>query len=173
VVWDGESHATGKAWADCDQKPGCKSALAVEPARGRAGTAALSLRGDGPGWIGGGWNFFGWWPKDAGLDVSAETHLVFWLRGEAPTAEAAPAALTVSLRCSGAEQCESAGVEIQKYVTTDRPFDGAWHEVAIPLADLAKNGFNPRTVWELVLGTWSNAPKSFALSVDDVGFETR
>jgi len=175
VVWDGdETGGAAKGWADCDKKPACKALLGPEPGVGRNNSIGLKFAGEGPGWIGSGWNLFGWWPKDAGVDVSGTTHLVLWVKVEIKNAEQgfAPDALTVALKCSNSDKCISNPAPLAKY-TKDKLLDGQWHEIAVPLSDVKKVEFDPKKVWEVGVNVWSETPKSFTVFVDDISFQKR
>lgn len=175
VVWDGDETGTAaKGWADCDKKPNCKSALAPEPGAGRNNSVGLKFKGEGTGWVGGGWNLFGWWPKDAGLDISDTTHLVLWVKLEAKDAKEGvdPNAITVGIKCSNNDKCASNPANIAKY-TTGNLLDAQWHEIAVPLADVNKPEFDKKKVWEVNIGAWSETPKNFTVYVDDISFQKR
>lgn len=172
VFWDGEGAGeSAKGWADCDKKgDGCKATLVPEPKAGVEDSMGLHFHGEGPGWIGLGWNFIGWWPEDGGVDVSGYEKLTFSIKVEAESAELAPdlGALNVSLRCSKGKK-DSAAVTIKAYAPD--LLDGEWHDVAVPLGEFAKEEFDPGTVWEMSLSTWSAAPKKFDIYVDNIAVE--
>jgi hypothetical protein len=175
VIWDGDKiGAAGQGWADCDKKPDCKTVVAKASGAGANKSDGLKWHGEGPGWAGMGWNWFGWWPETAGTDITPYANLTFQIRveGKAHDAGLDPAALTTLLRCSKNKK-ESARVAIQKY-TADFA-DGQWHEVIIPIADLVKSneggGFDPKTAWEFDLANWSATPRDFDIYVDDIAVE--
>jgi hypothetical protein len=65
-------------------------------------------------------------------------------------------------------------LDVTRYCPT--ALDGAWHEIAIPVADLVVEGskFNPKKVWEL--RTESHTASSqvpYAIYFDDISFERR
>jgi hypothetical protein len=173
IVWNGEGVGeTAKGWSDCDKKPNCKVALAPAPGAGKDGTSALKFHGEGAGWLGGGWNWFGWYPANGGVDISGYKNLTFWLRIDA-SGETAPelSAITVSLRCSNGGK-DSASAALDRYAKEAR--DGKWHKVSIPI-DLLRRGpgkqYDPTTTWEFVIGEWSATPRKFDIYIDDIGFE--
>jgi len=99
VVWNGDSEGSNaKGWADCDKKPLCKSSLAPQASTGVKRSVGLKLHGEGDGWIGGGWNFYGWWPADAGLDITAYKSFKLAIRIESPHALILTPSLTFSAR---------------------------------------------------------------------------
>ena len=176
VVWDGDAEVgKGKGWADCDRKPQCKSNLAPQAGAGVKASVGLRLRGEGVGWIGGGWNFFGWWPADAGIDISAHKSFKFAIRIDSKDGSSAPdpRALTVRLKCSSKKEgCESESMNVAKQIKGNL-YDGAWHVAIFPLADtIKKTGFDSKKVWELDLDTWSKTNKDFSVYIDDIAFSS-
>jgi len=174
TIWDGEgAGAAAKGWADCDKKPDCKATLDALPGVGKDGSAGLKFVGEGPGFVGFGWNWFGWYPETAGTDVSAQKQLSFWVKLVPASAEQAPdlGGVTVSLGCSK-DKKSSASVpfnEIDK-----EALDGQWHKVTVPLTVLRKGdgkAFDLKTVWEFRIGTWATTPRKFEIYVDDIAFE--
>ncbi len=172
-IWDGDKVGSGQGWADCDKKPGCKSTVVKASGAGMKGSAGLKFHGEGPGWLGMGWNWFGWYPETAGTDISRYANLTFQIRVESKSPETAvdPAAVTALLGCSKGKK-SSADAAVQKY-TADFA-DGQWHKVAIPIADLlsgAGSVFDPGTAWEFRLSAWSATPREFTIYVDDIAAE--
>jgi hypothetical protein len=173
VIWDGDKVGAGQGWADCDKKPGCKATVVKAAGAGMNGGAGLKFHGEGPGWLGMGWNWFGWYPETAGTDISQYTNLTFQIRLEnkSPDAAVDPAAVTALLGCSRGKK-SSADAAIQKY-TADFA-DGQWHKVAIPIADLMSGAgavFDPGTAWEFRMSEWSASPRDFTIYVDDIAAE--
>ncbi len=172
LIWDGDS-AGSKAdgWADCDTKPGCKATVAMDSSGGVDGSAGLHFHASGPKWIGMGWNWFGWWPENAGIDISGYDVLRFSLRFDVPKPADAPdpSAVTVALVCSNGKQ-GSASVALDRYLKN--PGDGKWHEVEIPLSEFykGKDGqkFDPKTAWELTFGTWAGSTRTFDAYIDNI-----
>ena len=173
VIWDGDKVGAGQGWADCDKKPGCKSAVAKVSGAGVNGGAGLKFHGEGPGWLGMGWNWFGWYPETAGTDISRYTNLTFQIRVESKSPDSAidAASVTTALGCSKGKKT-SADAAIQKY-TADFA-DGQWHKVAIPIADLTSGpgaAFDPGTAWEFRVSEWSATPRDFTIYLDDIAAE--
>jgi hypothetical protein len=174
VIWDGDEHGgTAKGWQDCDKKAdGCKATLTPAASIGRDGSVGLRFHGEGPGWIGGGWNWQGWWPADAGTDISGYKSLVFWFRIEAANKDEAPDpnSINVSLKCSSnKEKGQSKSIPTAKFVDGD-VLDGQWHQVTVPIDALMNGAFDPKTAWEFVFGTWSGSPRKFDIIFDDIQF---
>lgn len=171
MLWDGEGAGDGaKGWADCDKKPNCKGTLAPAPGKGTDDSTALHFHGEGDGWIGGGWNFIGWWPEDGGIDVSGYGKLTFDIKVNSESEELAPdaGALNVALRCSKGKK-DSEAVTIKNYAPD--VLNGEWHKVEIPLGEFAKEEFDPTTMWEIDLSTWSQSPKKFDIYLDNIAVE--
>lgn len=172
LLWDGDTTAgTAKGWADCEDKGSCTTKLEVASDKGVNGSAAVHFQGQGSRWIGMGWNWFGWWPKNAGSDISPYDTLKFSLRVVVsdPNNAPQPAAMTVALRCSAGEKT-SASVTLERYV--QNPGDGKWHDIEVPLAEFYKGdpgkSFDPKSTWELNLGTWAPHNRSFDIYLDNI-----
>lgn len=173
VIWDGDKASAGQGWADCDKKPTCKATVAKAGSIGADGSVGIKFHGEGPGWIGMGWNWFGWYPETAGTDLTPYTNLTFQMRVEGKSAETAPdpGAVSASLGCSKGKK-NSADASIQKY-TADFT-DGKWHKVVIPIADLTSGvgtAFDRATAWEFRISNWSATPRDFNIYVDDIAIE--
>jgi hypothetical protein len=176
VVWDGDKvGGSAKGWADCDKKPGCKGAV-VAAEIGVEGSKGFKFHGEGPGWIGMGWNWFGWWPETAGNDFRPYDLLTFSIKVEAMSEELAPtaAAISVGMRCSTGKK-DSAGVSLEKYLRKVEL--GKWADVKIPLKEFYKGKagkeFDPATVWELNINTWSDGERNFDIIIDNVAAEKK
>lgn len=170
LLWDGDDpKSTAKGWADCEDKGSCTTKLEVQNGEGVNGSAAVHFQGQGARWIGMGWNWFGWWPKDAGSDISPYDTLTFSLRVVVPDPNNAPPPpmLTVALRCSAGEKTSSS-VTLERYL--QNPGDGKWHDIEIPLAEFYKGntGFDPKSTWELNFGTWAPHERSFDIYLDNI-----
>lgn len=174
IIWDGDDNGlSAKGWQDCDKKPDCKATLAPTPAVGFNNSVGLKAHGEGPGWIGFGWNWFGWYPENGGTDVSGYKYLKLRIRVEAKSPEEAPdpSSMSVSLKCSSnKEKGQSKDVALAKH-SKENLIDGQWHEVSLPLADMKKDEFDPKTAWEFVFSTWSPVPRNFNIYLDDIRFE--
>lgn len=174
VIWDGDENGTGaQSWADCDQKAACKTKAGMEAGVGLNGTNGIKFHGEGPGWIGMGWNLFGWYPENAGIDLTPYSHLTFQIRVEAKTPADAPepGAITAVLGCS-ANKINSSSVSIEKYAKGFT--DGKWHKVEIPIAAFVKGPgakFDLQSFWELRISIWSGSPRNFDIYVDDIAAE--
>jgi len=167
--WDG-----GKSWADCDDKPHCLATFAATAGAGVHGGKALKLHAEGRGWIGAGWNWFGWYPRTAGTDLSPYESLSFQIRVEpaSPAAGPDPGTVAVVLACSNSRK-SSARVQVRKY---DESFDdGKWHKIAVPLTEFTSGqeagGFDLKKTWELQLSTWNGSPHDFNIYVDQIAAE--
>ena len=173
VIWDGDKIGAGQGWADCDKKPGCKATVAKVSGAGVNGGAGIKFHGEGPGWLGMGWNWFGWYPENAGTDISPYANLTFQVRVENKSPDTAldPASVTALLGCSKGKK-GSADAAVQKYAADFA--DGQWHKVAIPIADLmsgAGAAFYPATAWEFRVSAWSAAQRDFTIYIDEIAVE--
>jgi hypothetical protein len=176
VIWDGDGGGLsgGKSWADCDKKGACKSTITPAAKKGKDGTTGLVFHAEGEGWQGGGWNWFGWWPENAGADIRPYTHLVIWVKVTAKSPELLPeaGALGFALGCSAGKK-NSAAINFTKY--DKNLLDGQWHKITVPLADFyaGKDGseFDPATAWEIRFNHWAGTARNFDIIVDDVAVE--
>ena len=167
IVWNGEDAAKGGGWA-APQKD--TNSFKAQTATAKSGDTALELRLEGGAWMGGGWNWFGWWPEDAGTDTTDHTHLVFWIKQTGNVEN-----LTVALTCSSTKNATET-VQVATYMKAADPKNEGWREVAIPLADFkaaADKPFDRKTVWGIDFGSWSQDERAFSLFIDDIGFAKR
>jgi hypothetical protein len=177
VIWDGDKVAPGQSWADCGKKDlKCKSTLAKTGGAGANGSTGLKWHGEGPDWMGAGWNWFGWYPVGSGTDITPYTNLTFQIKIDAKSPELAPDpdALGIGLTCSNSKlkSCTTARISPHKYVADFA--DGQWHKVVLPIADLLVGDgitFDKGTTWEFDFNEWSGAPRDFNVYVDDIAFE--
>jgi hypothetical protein len=173
AIWDGDGAGGGsQGWDSCDKKPECKTKLGPDSGSGVNGSTALKFHGEGPGWLGMGWNLFGWYPETAGIDISPYSHLTFQIRVEVKSAEAAPDYLGLSLGSSNKKSKDSADMAIEKYAKAFA--DGKWHKIEIPISALTKGAgaqFDLTSFWEFRLHTWTGTPKNFDIYIDDITVE--
>jgi len=170
VIWDGDSVAKGQGWASCDKEGACKVTFAPAPGAGASGSNGLKLHGEGEGWQGGGWNWFGWYPENAGTDLSGYDDLKFSVKVTGAAKEKTPTASGINLAfgCSK-DKKTSADASLGKYAADGA--DGQWHEVSIPLKDFFDGKgaeCDPRTAWEIRVSSWSGTPVNFDLVIDNV-----
>jgi hypothetical protein len=173
VIWDGDKVGGGQGWADCTKKPGCKSALTKTPGVGVDGSTALKFHGEGTDWIGAGWNWANYDPASGGTDISQYTTLTFQIRVESGAGGPAmdPSSLSVLLGCVK-DKKDSADLSVQQYVKDFA--DGNWHKVVIPIGELTKGkggAFDLKAAWQFVFTTWSAAPRTFTIYVDQIAAE--
>ena len=150
--------------------------LVVDEKAGKDGVPALHFHGEGAGWFGAGWNWCGWWPADAGNDISAKKNLHFWVKGKT-AGDDKGVAFTVALASSNAAAPDKPGktgaVNIADYVA--KWADGEWHEITIPLADLdkgakAESKLDAAKAWELDIGSWAQDDRKLDVWLSDIGF---
>jgi hypothetical protein len=173
-IWDGDGAGAGaQGWEACDKTPNCEAKVGPEPGSGVDGSTGLKLHGKGPGYIGMGWNLFGWYPENAGIDLSPYTHLTFQIRVQAKTPADAPepGAVGVLLGCSSRKK-DSATLPVERYAKGFS--DGKWHKVSLPISAFVKGPgaqFDLGSFWEFRITTWSGTPRDFDLFVDDIAAE--
>ena len=171
VIWDGDGVKRGQGWASCDKEAeGCKSTLVDTAGEGANGTSGLKLHGEGPGWQGGGWNWFGWWPENAGTDISGYDELTLDVKVTGAAKDKTPVAdaINLSMGCSAAKK-NSADAPLGKYAANAT--DGQWHQVKIPLKDFFSGKgaeCDSRTAWEFRVGAWSAGPVNFDIVIDNI-----
>ncbi|MGB8355995.1 MAG: glycoside hydrolase family 44 protein [Chthoniobacteraceae bacterium] len=166
IVWDGEKITRGQSWV-APQKP--VNSFRSQTDEKHSGLAALELHGEGSASIGGGWNWFGWYPDDAGTDTTNFQNFTFWMKVEGDTK---PESLILELNSSSKKTTKS--VNIASYC--DDLMDGEWHDVVIPLRDIYKDAdpdFDPKKVWMANFNTWSPTERNFSIYIDDIGFDNR
>ena len=175
MIWDGDNAGTGaQGWDSCDQKPACQVKAAMAPGVGVDGSNGLKFHGEGSGWIGMGWNLFGWYPENAGVDLSPYTHLTFQVKVDMkPAADGArdPGAAAVLLGCSR-NKFDSTDAPIDKFMKGFA--DGQWHKVSIPVSTFTKGKgakFDPTSFWEFRISTWGGTPRTFDIIIDDIAAE--
>jgi len=160
MVWDGA--ALGGGW----RAPGPPTLVPVRDANEqRHGHAVVHCHGEGSNFANFGWNWSGWPPADGGTDLTAMRTLIFAIR-----IVGVPAADSVRVALDGSSSKVSSNeVDLVPLVPGLR--DGAWHEVAIPLASLLEgSAFNARKAWELRILTWSHGTRTTDIYLDEVGF---
>jgi len=176
IIWDGDGGGLpgGKGWASCDEKAACKSKVSSEKGVGRDGSTGLKWHSEGPAWRGFGWNLFGWWPQDAGIDLSGYKDLAMWVKIEADSPDLAPPldSIVIALGCSKGQKT-SANASASKY--EKNLLDGKWHKLTIPISQFKKGKegreFDLGTTWELRFSAWAPSSRNFNLYLDDVYVE--
>lgn len=163
IVWDGEKEG-GAAWAMPEAN---KSTLKPQTETVHAGMGALAFSGEGKDWTSCGWNWHGWWPKNAGTDISQYANLVFWLK----SGGAAPDTLKVCLTSNNRKPT----LQVSITAFCANVADGTWHEVVIPLRALYGDHteFDPKNAWEIAIHTYSAESRKLAFFLDDIGFDNR
>ena len=166
VVWDGDQRNGGKGWVSPQTGT---NFFRCQPSDTNTNKTQLEFHGEGALYIGGGWNWRGYWPPTTGTDVTTNRNLAFWLKVDG---RAKPEILHVALASAGATNT-SRHVDLAGYA--EDLADGQWHEVVIPLPDLADpaSDFNPAKTWEFQFHTWSPTPREFSIFVKEIAFDNR
>jgi hypothetical protein len=176
VIWDGDDVSRGKGWASCDkQAEGCKVVFEPTPGAGANGSSGLKLHAEGPGWQGGGWNWHGWWPENAGTDLTVYDELSFSVKITADKKEQVPTVggINLAFGCS-LDKKTSENAPLGKYAANAT--DGAWHDVKIPLKDFFSGKgaeCDSHTAWEIRVGSWSGTPVNYDLVLDNIRVEKK
>jgi hypothetical protein len=162
TAWDGSTDKGG-GWTTPKSD---KISLSAD-GEGYKGKKSVQFKADASGFIGFGWNWIGWYPPGAGTDASAADRIRFYVK---LTGDAKPHDFNVHLSSSNGKP--SKDVQLSKYVTVNGAdmTDGNWHEIAIPLKDLANADFDPKAVRELDMGQWSADSVKFTLLIDSIQF---
>jgi hypothetical protein len=174
MIWDGDDVGTGaQPWESCEPKPSCEAKASADSGSGTKGSVALKFHAKGSGFLGMGWNLFGWYPENAGVDLTPYSHLSFQIRAEVKSNSPVPdpGFTTVLLGCS-ANKFDSESVPIEKFAKGFA--DGKWHKVTIPLSAFTKGKgakFDAHSFWEFRVGTWAGAPRMFDIYIDDIAAE--
>ena len=175
MIWDGDETGTGaQPWESCDQAPKCQSKATSTPDVGVNGSNGLKFHGEGSGWIGMGWNIFGWYPENAGIDLTPYSHLTFQIKVDMkPAADGTrdPGAAAILLGCSR-NKFDSASAPIAKFMKGFA--DGKWHKVEIPITQFTKGKgakFDPTSFWEFRVSTWAGDSRTFDIIIDDIAAE--
>ena len=170
VIWDGDTKADGKAWTSPTSD---KITLKPNTKENHGGKQSLEFHGEGKDWMGYGWNWFGWWPADAGTDLSSADRVSLWVK---VTGDKKPADFNFALISSGGKDKKNTPpLAMTKYVKDAKPLtDGDWHQVIIPLKDIYadKTDFDPKLAWEFDIGEFSQDDVNFSIFVDNVQFLT-
>ena len=162
LVWNGDEEAKGGGWLWPEQAPMTKPAPAATAAR--VGKMGLAMHIEGVPTCGFGWNWFGWFPKEAGTDISAMGSLLLTIRVDGSVK---PTALRVQVKSN--DNQGTAEVDLLPLYPT--LCDGRWHEVAVPLATLRASGkLDPTKAWELCIATSAPTAMTCDISIDEIGF---
>jgi hypothetical protein len=174
-VWTGEpGHDTGSGWDACqDEHTRCSTELRAVPGAGREQSVGLQFSAQGPEWMGFGWNWLSWWPKEAGTDISRRNslELAIKLAGE-PGQRPEPRTLTIALGGSALDGNDA--TEAIAIADFDPDFaDGQWHDVTLPLGAMLRGKgerFDTQRAWSFTIGAWNQGERKYEIFVDDVRF---
>ena len=168
VVWDGETHDKGSSWVN----PTTSTFLRAH-GDAHSGDTALELKfHDKQIWIGFGFDWFDWKTgRNLGTDTSKMTNLDFWIKSKGLAED-----LQVQLLCNGdvvdTPEHHAPKMSIVKYCPSFR--DGQWHEVVIPLRDMAyPKGYDPKVVTMIDFGFYTQVEAQGAILIDDIVFDNR
>jgi len=173
-VWTGEpGHDRGSGWGSCDERAGCTAELLAAPGAGRDGSVGLHFSAHGPEWMGFGWNWFSWWPKEAGTDISRRNSLALAIQVVAKPGQG-PEPHTVTLALGGSAQGGHDATEAIPIVDFAPDFaDGHWHDVTLPIGAMLRGKgerFDTQRAWSFTIGAWNQGERKYEIFVDDVRF---
>lgn len=176
IVWNGETaHDAGSGWASCqDERAGaCETKLEALAGAGRDGGVALRFEARGSEWMGFGWNWLNWWPKDAGTDISERKSLTLAIKVKA-VAGKAPEPFTIKIALGGsARDGQDATLAIPFWDHSEAFADGEWHEVTLPIGAMLRGSgehFDTYRAWSFTVGAWNQGERQYEIFVDDVRF---
>jgi hypothetical protein len=167
IVWDGEKFAIGGGWVNPTT-----STIKPQSKVAHGGKAALELKfKDNAHWIGAGWNWLQFKTGSFGTDITGMTHFTFWIKAKGVTGD-----LQFNLLCNGpvldTPEHHTDKVRVAKYCP--KAFDGKWHQVVVPLADLKQpSGFDAKHVCELQMGFIADKQVDGSFFIDDIAFLNR
>ncbi len=168
VVWDGEQASLGAGWVN-------PTNLTIKPQslEAHSGSTALEFKFKGRNqWLGAGWNWCNFKTgTNVGTDASGLKNLTFWIKARGRTG-----ALQINLLCNGdvLDTPEEHTVKVAVLKYCPQLFDGQWHEVVIPLADLNQiKGFNPKIISEIHFGFMAGNDTDGSFFIDDLAFDDR
>lgn len=171
-VFDGERFASGLSWMS---PPAPLNSFKAQNEEVHSGKIALEMHGEGSGFLGGGWNWHGWYPADGRTDIRKYSNLSFWVKYEVFEGDRSG---NVDVSLVSNNEGASGAVEITKYCPN--LLDGQWHEVIIPLSDIydsrkdtGAKEFDPAKCWMINFQSWAQGDRSFSLYIDDIGFDCR
>lgn len=109
--------------------------------------------------------------RNLGTDTSKMTNLNFWIKCKGAVGD-----LELQLLCNGdvidTPEHHAPKMKVAKYCPNFR--DGKWHEVVIPLADMAYPiGYDPKVVTMIDFGFWSQGESKGSFLIDDIAFDNR
>jgi DNA-directed RNA polymerase specialized sigma24 family protein len=163
IVWDGDTVTKGQGFTGANVH-----SLLVQTDMAHSG-AALRIEAAGGSEAVFGYNWQGGSPEDAGTDITGFDRFCFWLKIDGP---ARPHALDVRLASSPKSAIkQSTAVDVMARLPDLA--DGAWHQVVVPIAELAPPGcpLDLHKTWEFTcIATSNQGQLACTLFIDDVGF---
>jgi hypothetical protein len=161
-VWSSESPA-GKFWGNESRQV---ISLDGDGVAGKGKAITISLQGDG--WRGCGLNWKGWFPADAGDDVSKFRSLTLHIRQVTQIADADLTIHLVDNMQRPDRRPASNGLSILKDGGLSR-IDGEWRRVVLPLQLFARNNeLDLKRIWGVDFSDASG--RALVFQVDSIGF---
>lgn len=175
-VWTGEpGHDGGSGWDSCQDEASarCNTELRAVPGAGRERSVGLHFSAQGPEWMGFGWNWFSWWPKEAGTDISRRNSLALAIQLVGEPGQR-PEPHTVKLALGGSALDGHDATEAISIADFEPDFaDGRWHDVTLPLGAMLRGKgerFDTQRAWSFTIGAWNQGERKYEIFVDDVRF---
>jgi hypothetical protein len=174
-VWTGEpGHDGGSGWDSCqDERPPCNTELRAVPGAGRDRSVGLHFSAQGPEWMGFGWNWYSWWPKEAGTDISRRNSLALAIQLVGEPGQR-PEPHTVKIALGGSALDGHDATEAISIADFEPDFaDGRWHDVTLPLGAMLRGKgerFDTQRAWSFTIGAWNQGERKYEIFVDDVRF---
>jgi len=161
TVWSGESPA-GKFWGNEERK-----VIELDGAGVDGKGKSITIRFSGQGWRGCGLNWKGWYPADAGDDVSKYRSLVFHIR---QITRVADADLTIHLVDNVKRSDKGpAGNGVSALSGGVSRIDGEWRRVVLPLERFALGkDLNLKRLWGIDFSDSSG--RTLAFQIDRISF---
>jgi len=165
IVWDGEHASKGTGWTNPKT-----CTIGPQTIESHSRDTALEFKfkgGSNEGWPGAGWNWCAFQTGPYGTDITGFKYFSFWMKTRGKIADP-----QVNLLCNGKvfDMPEHHTEKVSLLHYCPQLFDGEWHKVSIPLADLVQpKGFDPLHVGELQIFNAGEGDGSFF--IDDIGFE--
>lgn len=162
MAWNGDDAAKGGGFHWPEKAGMAKPAPTNEGAR--SGRTALKMHFEAVTNGGFGWNWHGWFPKEAGSDINAMAVLLFAIRVDGA---AKPEALRVSLKSNNGKASKDADI----LAICPAALDGKWHEVAVPMTSILPGGeLDLAKAWEIVIAIGAKTDVTCDIHLDEIGF---
>jgi Glycoside hydrolase family 44 len=163
IVWSGDN-PQGKTWSQL----GPNGSIKIEDGAGFNGGKGLVMHLDGKGWRGGGLNWKGWFPVDAGTDASKYTSLIFYIR-QVTRVETADLQVGLVDNVKRPDKTPAGNLLGVRGDGGLEKIDGAWRRVVLPLSRFANNkSLKLDRLWQVDFSNQGSDALTF--QIDQIGF---